>query len=68
MDMIVTVAIMAGFGVGGYKIAQDKNRDPVLWCVLCVLFTGVAMLILATRPRVDIDATLQKALEDSLRG
>jgi len=44
--LVVYVLIMVVFGVIGATLAESRNREPVVWGIICALFPLLGILIL----------------------
>ena len=46
INMIVMPILSIIFGILGYRLAKRKNRNPVVWVLLCGLFNVIGYLVL----------------------
>lgn len=54
MELIFAILVTAGFAWGGYTLAKKKNRNTVLWAILCGVFGIIPLIIIAViKPAVD---------------
>lgn len=67
MEVVIYLAVLGVMAYAGHRMAKDKNRDAVLWAVLCGVFGLIPLIILALLPRaLTIEEELEKALRESL--
>lgn len=46
----VVLLIQCGFAAAGYSLAAQKGRDPVLWCIICLISGILGVIAIAIVP------------------
>ena len=46
MEIFIVILIYGGFGFAIYKVAKNKNREPIGWLLICLIITPLIILII----------------------
>jgi predicted flap endonuclease-1-like 5' DNA nuclease len=52
---LFALLIRAVFAAGGAAIASRKNRNVLVWCLVCLIFSWMGLIVIAVLPKVARD-------------
>lgn len=49
---LIALLIRAAFAAGGAAIAKHKNRNVLVWCFVCLIFSWLGFIVIAALPKL----------------
>jgi predicted flap endonuclease-1-like 5' DNA nuclease len=50
--VLIALLIRAAFAAGGAAIASRKNRNVLVWCFVCFIFSWLGLIVVAVMPKL----------------